>query len=93
MLVLTRKLNQSITVGDDVTITVLSVDGDRVSLGVNAPRSIRIFRSELLEGTKEANRASIGSEMASLKAIRAMKKETEPAKSASPAKTGEETKS
>jgi carbon storage regulator len=73
MLVLTRKLNQSITLGDDITITVLNVEGDRVSIGVNAPRSVRIFRSELLEGTKSENRASVDTEMTSLKAIMAMK--------------------
>ena len=75
MLVLTRKLNQSITLGDDITVTVLNVEGDRVSLGVDAPRSVRIFRSELLEGTKSENRASVGTEMTSLKAILAMKSE------------------
>ena len=61
MLVLTRKLNQSITLGDDIKITVLSVDGDRVSLGIDAPRSVRIFRSELLEATRDFNRESTSS--------------------------------
>ena len=55
MLVLTRKTNQSICLGEDIRVTVLGVEGDRVSLGVEAPRSVRIFRSELLEGTKTIN--------------------------------------
>ncbi len=61
MLVLTRKLNQSITLGENIRITVLSVEGDRVSLGIDAPRDVRIFRSELLEGTKETNQESLSS--------------------------------
>ncbi|MDR1158966.1 MAG: carbon storage regulator [Oscillospiraceae bacterium] len=72
MLVLTRKRNQSISVGDDVLITVLSVEADRVSLGVEAPRAVRVFRSELLEGTKTVNRDSMGS---ALWPPRALKKE------------------
>ncbi len=59
MLVLTRKLNQSITIGNDVKITVLGLEGDRVSLGVDAPRDVRIFRSELLEATGSVNRDSV----------------------------------
>ena len=58
MLVLTRKINQSITIGDDIKLTVLAIDGDRVSLGVSAPRDVKIFRSELLEETRTLNRES-----------------------------------
>lgn len=69
MLVLTRKLGQSITLGDDIQVTVLAVEGDRVSLGVEAPRAVRIFRSELLAGTKEVNREAASSAMIHLKEI------------------------
>lgn len=47
MLVLTRKPNQSVMIGDDVEITVLSVMGDKVRLGIAAPRSIPVFRREV----------------------------------------------
>ena len=47
MLVLSRKLNQEITIGDNVTITVLKVKGNTVRLGIDAPRHIRITRGEL----------------------------------------------
>ena len=70
MLVLTRKLGQSITLGEDIQVTVLSVEGDRVSLGVDAPRSVRIFRSELLSGTKEVNREAADSTMVRIKEIK-----------------------
>ena len=55
MLVLSRKCEQSLLVGDDVTITVLAIDGDRVKLGIEAPRSIVVLRGEVLEQIKSAN--------------------------------------
>ena len=70
MLVLTRKTNQSICLGEDIKVTVLSVEGDRVSIGVEAPRAVRIFRSELLEGTKTINRESLISEYRSIRQIK-----------------------
>ena len=48
MLVLTRRKNQSIRIGDDITITVLEVKGDQIRLGITAPRDVQVFREELL---------------------------------------------
>lgn len=47
MLVLTRKSNQSIMIADDVEISVLSIVGDKVRIGIEAPKSIPIFRKEV----------------------------------------------
>lgn len=47
MLVLTRKLEQSIQIGDDVTITILAVKGNTVRIGISAPEHVRVARSEL----------------------------------------------
>jgi carbon storage regulator len=47
MLVLTRKPSQSIMIGDDVEISVLSVTGEKVRLGITAPREVPIFRTEI----------------------------------------------
>lgn len=47
MLVLTRKVGESIKMGDDVTVTVLEVDGGKVRIGIDAPREIEIVRSEV----------------------------------------------
>jgi carbon storage regulator len=47
MLVLTRKTNQSIMIGDDVEVSVLSVSRDKVRLGISAPREVPVFRKEV----------------------------------------------
>ena len=52
MLVLTRKTNQSIMIGDDIEITVLSVSGDKVRIGIEAPRDISVFRQEVLDNAE-----------------------------------------
>ncbi len=47
MLVLTRKSNQSIMIGDDVEVSVLAIMGEKVRIGIQAPRDIPVFRKEV----------------------------------------------
>lgn len=47
MLVITRKPDEGITVGDNIEITVLEISKDRVKIGINAPKDVKVFRSEL----------------------------------------------
>lgn len=47
MLVLTRKSNQSIMIGDEIEVTVLAIMGEKVRLGISAPRSVPVFRKEV----------------------------------------------
>jgi carbon storage regulator len=47
MLVLTRKTNQSIMIGDDIEVTVLAVSKDKIRLGITAPREVSVFRKEV----------------------------------------------
>lgn len=53
MLVLTRKKGQSIKIGDNIEVTIMEVEEDKVSIGILAPRNIEIVRSELLEVKNE----------------------------------------
>ena len=56
MLILTRKVEQAIVINRDVIVRVLSIDGERVKLGVDAPREITVLREELLEEVAGENR-------------------------------------
>lgn len=57
MLVLTRKSNQSIMIGDDIEVSVLSVVGEKVRIGIQAPREIPVFRREVYLQIQEAGPA------------------------------------
>jgi carbon storage regulator len=59
MLVLSRKINQSIMIGDNVRIVVVAVDRDQVKLGIEAPREVPVHRSEIYEEIQRANRVAM----------------------------------
>ena len=60
MLVLTRKSNQSIMIGDDIEVSVLAIMGEKVRIGIQAPRDIPVFRREVyLEIQEERDRAGV----------------------------------
>ena len=54
MLVLTRKSEESIIIGDDVEIMVLGVSGDKVRIGITAPREVEVFRKEVKDSRDNA---------------------------------------
>mgnify|MGYP001290562746 CR=1 FL=1 len=56
MLVLRRKVGESLIVGDDIELVVLGVEGDRVKLGIQAPKDVEIVRKELLDAVTEENK-------------------------------------
>jgi len=58
VLVLTRKSNQSIMIGDDIEISVLAIMGEKVRIGIEAPRSVPVFRSEVYVQIQEGREAA-----------------------------------
>ena len=72
MLVLTRKSNQSIMIGDEIEISVLSVVGDKVRIGIQAPRDIPVFRREVyLEIQRETADQAADSDASDLERVEA----------------------
>jgi carbon storage regulator len=66
MLVLTRKANQSIMIGDGIEVSVLSVVGEKVRLGIQAPRDVPVFRKEVFLEIQAQNVEAAGSTRADL---------------------------
>jgi carbon storage regulator len=75
LLVLTRKSNQSIMIGDDIEVSVLAVMGEKVRIGISAPREVPVFRKEVyleiqLDGAEGDQRAAVAKALEELKAGR-----------------------
>ena len=56
MLALARKINQSIMIGSDIEITLLEIKGDQVKIGINAPKSVPIYRKEIYMQIQDENK-------------------------------------
>jgi len=55
MLILTRRVGETLMIGDEVTVTVLGVKGNQVRIGVNAPRDVSVHREEIYDRIKREN--------------------------------------
>ncbi len=62
MLVLTRKTKESIMLNDDIEIIIISIDGDQVKLGINAPKNVEIHRKEIYLSIQEENSSATKTE-------------------------------
>mgnify|MGYP001826747213 CR=1 FL=1 len=58
MLILTRRVGETLMIGDEVTVTVLGVKGNQVRIGVNAPRDVSVHREEIYDRIKRENEGS-----------------------------------
>lgn len=59
MLALARKINESIVINDDIEVTILEIKGDQVKVGINAPKSVPVYRKELYIQIQEANAEAV----------------------------------
>ncbi len=59
MLVLTRKKDQSILIGDGIEITILDIKADQIRIGINAPKDVTILRKEVYQEVKDENRNAV----------------------------------
>lgn len=59
MLVLSRKVGESIVIGDEITVSILEVRGDLIRVGIDAPRSVKVHRREVFEAIEAANREAL----------------------------------
>jgi carbon storage regulator len=78
MLVLSRRVGERLIIGDDIVITVIDVRSDGVRIGIDAPKSIRVNRAEVLEAVKRANEeaARSGDDEAAVESLRALRPPT-----------------
>jgi len=58
MLILTRRPGESLTIGDDVIVTVVGVSGNQIRLGITAPRQVQVLREEVYNAMREGNHAA-----------------------------------
>jgi carbon storage regulator len=58
MLILSRKVNEKIMIGDDISVFIIEIRGDQVRIGVDAPKNVKVFRQEVFDAIKAENRAA-----------------------------------
>jgi len=69
MLVLSRKRDESIIIGDDVVITIVDIKGEQVKIGVAAPKTVSIHRKEIYEAIQQENRAAANNKIQNLSGL------------------------
>jgi carbon storage regulator len=58
MLILSRKTNEKIMIGDDISVSIIEIRGDQVRIGVDAPKTVKVFRQEVFDAIKAENKAA-----------------------------------
>ncbi|MDR1986645.1 MAG: carbon storage regulator CsrA [Treponema sp.] len=58
MLILSRKVNEKIMIGEDISIAIIEIQGDHIRIGVDAPKAVKVFRQEVFDSIKSENKAA-----------------------------------
>ena len=58
MLILSRKTNEKIMIGDDISVSIIEIRGDQVRVGVDAPKTVKVFRQEVYDAIRAENKAA-----------------------------------
>jgi carbon storage regulator len=58
MLILSRKINEKIMIGEDISVSIIEIRGDQVRLGVTAPKTVKVFRREIFDAIEAENKAA-----------------------------------
>jgi len=61
MLILSRKVDEKVVIGDDITISIIEIRGDQVRIGIDAPKKVKVFRQEVYDAIKAENKAALKS--------------------------------
>ncbi|HNZ26775.1 MAG TPA: carbon storage regulator CsrA [Spirochaetota bacterium] len=69
MLILARKENQSIMIGEDIEISILNIKGDHVKIGIDAPSDVKVYRKEVFEEIQAANIEAVKTDLNAVKNI------------------------
>ncbi|HOE09029.1 MAG TPA: carbon storage regulator CsrA [Treponemataceae bacterium] len=62
MLILSRKTNEKIKIGNEITISIIEIRGDQVKIGIEAPKDVKVFRQEVFNAIQNENREAAASE-------------------------------
>lgn len=76
MLILSRKINEKICIGNNITLTIMEVRGDQVKVGIDAPKDVKVFRQEVFLAIQSENKAAATAPKADLSALSNMLKQT-----------------
>ncbi|MDR2481290.1 MAG: carbon storage regulator CsrA [Spirochaetaceae bacterium] len=58
MLILSRKTDEKIVIGDDISVTIIEIRSDQVRIGINAPKTVKVFRKEVFDAIRSENKAA-----------------------------------
>ncbi|MDR2738563.1 MAG: carbon storage regulator CsrA [Treponema sp.] len=58
MLILSRKINEKVMIGEDISISIIEIRGDQVRIGVEAPKTVKVFRQEVYDAIRTENKAA-----------------------------------